>query len=168
MKKLQHIKAGLLVLIMLFSITGISAQDKAADKAAKVKAMIDARTYVFKVQTVLPMRGARPWQQQNMNYDVTVLPDTVISYLPYFGRAFTAPVDPSKGGIQFVSEDFEYDVTDRKKGGWDILIKPRDVQDVSQFRFSITESGFTSLQVTSNNRQPISFNGYITERKPRK
>ena len=29
----------------------------------------------------------------------------------------------------------------------------------------VSSDGYASLQVTSNNRQPISFNGYVTERK---
>ncbi|WP_366941042.1 DUF4251 domain-containing protein [uncultured Chitinophaga sp.] len=34
--------------------------------------------------------------------------------------------------------------------------------------FSISESGYASLQVTSNNRQPISYNGIVTAESSRK
>jgi hypothetical protein len=90
-----------------------------------------------------------------------VLGDSIVSFLPYFGRAYSAPLDPTKGGIQFTSTDFEYDQTARNKGGWIINIKPRDVQDVRQLTLTVTQSGSASLQVISTNRQGISFNGRI-------
>ena len=114
----------------------------------------------------MPMSGRT--RQLTSDYDVKITKTQVVSYLPYYGRAYTAPTDPSQGGIQFTSKDFDYTVTPRKKGGWDIQIKPKDYRDVQQFNFNVTESGYASLQVTSTNRQSISFNGYITANKARK
>ena len=101
-------------------------------------------------------------RQLTSDYDVKVTKAQVVSYLPYFGRAYSAPIDPSQGGIQFTSKDFDYTTTPRKKGGWDIQLKPKDYRDVQQMSLSITEDGYASLQVTSTNRQLISFTGYIT------
>jgi hypothetical protein len=106
-------------------------------------------------------------RQLTSDYDVKVAKDSIISYLPYFGRAYTAPLDPTRGGIQFKSKDFEYTISNKRKGGWDILIKPKDVDDVRQLSLMISEDGYGSLQVLSNNRQPIIFNGYVTARKQR-
>jgi hypothetical protein len=139
---------------------------QAQGASGNAKELITAQRYVFKVQTVLPMGGRT--RQLTSDYDLKVSKDTVISYLPYFGRAFTAPMDPSKGGIQFTSTDFEYTVNERSRGGWEILIKPRDVKEVQQMMLTISDNGYGSLQVTSTNRQPISFNGYITERTGRR
>jgi hypothetical protein len=91
--------------------------------------------------------------------------DTLISYLPYFGRAQVAPVDPTKNSLDFTSTDFEYTKTVNKKGGWDILIKPKDQRDVQQLSFRIFDNGSASLGVASANRDPITFQGYITEKK---
>lgn len=153
-------------LMMLFT-NYLYAQKKPDDKQVAVEKMITARNFVFKAQTVLP---ASPTinRQLTSDYDVKVSPDTVISFLPYFGRAFTAPMDPTKGGIQFTSTKFEYTQTARKRGGWDIAIKPQDTQDARLLSFSISENGYASLQVISNNRQPITFSGYITEKKTKK
>ncbi|HEY6082088.1 MAG TPA: DUF4251 domain-containing protein, partial [Chitinophagaceae bacterium] len=70
------------------------------------------------------------------------------------------------GGIQFKSRNFDYTVTEGKRGGWNILIRPKDVKDIQQLSLSVTTSGYASLQVISNSRQPISFNGYIAGAKP--
>ena len=140
--------------------------DKQAEKTAAIKNMVDSQSYVFKAQSAMPMSGRT--RQLTSDYDLKVTRDRIVSYLPYFGRAYTAPIDPSQGGIQFTSKDFDYTVTPRKKGGWDVLIKPKDYRDVQQMSLNITENGYASLQVTSTNRQAISFSGYVTAIPPKK
>lgn len=98
-------------------------------------------------------------------YQVEVNGDSVRVDLPYFGRAYSAPVDASDGGIHFATNDFAYTITPKKKDGWRIQIKPKGNVDARQLDLDVSSNGRTSLQVISNNRQPISFSGYITERK---
>ncbi len=124
-----------------------------------IKNMIDSQSFIFMAETVNPLRGR--FRILTSPYDVTVSQDSLISYLPYFGRAYTAPIDPSQGGIQFTSTDFSYDVKHEKSDKWDILIKPKDRQDVQQLNFSIFDNGTASLNVISISREPISFNGHL-------
>jgi hypothetical protein len=140
--------------------------DKQAEKQAAIKNLVDSQNYVFIAQSAMPMSGQT--RQLTSEYDLKVTKGAIISYLPYFGRAYTAPMDPTQGGLQFTSKDFDYTATARKKGGWDIQIKPKDYRDVQQLTLGISENGYSTLQVTSTNRQPISFYGYITEIKTRK
>ncbi|SEW46479.1 protein of unknown function [Chitinophaga sp. YR573] len=163
---MKNVSVGLTLLIVLFSNV-LHAQKKDDLKKEIIEKAITARNYVFKAQTVMPS-GAVPNRQLSYGYDLRVSQDTVVSYLPYFGRAYTAPMDPSKGGIQFTSTKFEYKETKRKKGGWDIMIKPQDTQDATQMTLTVSETGFASLQVISNNRQPISFSGYVDEKKSKR
>ncbi len=163
------LKASLLLLLFVTAFTTVASaqtkQEKEAAKAAEVKKLVDGQRYVFIAQTVLPQSGRT--RQVTPDFDFTVTKDTIISYLPYFGRAFQA-TRTTEGGIKFESKDFEYTKTDGKKGGWDILIKPKDANDIQSVRLNITESGYAYLQVQSNNRQPISYNGYVTEIKTKK
>lgn len=168
MKYIKTIPVLLLLLILgAGSFAQTSVKPKESEKAKKIKELISSRNYVFQAQTVFPMSG-RTRQIAGEGYDVSVSKDTVNSYLPYFGRAYSAPIDPSKGGIQFISKSFEYTEAPGKKGGWDITIKPKDIRDVQQLFLSVSEDGYASLQVTSTNRQAISFNGVIVEKRARK
>ena len=142
------------------------AKSKKTDKATLVKNMVEAQDYVFVAQSALPMSGRV--RQLTSEYDLQIGKDTIVAYLPYFGRAYVAPIGSNDGGINFLSKDFDYQKADRKKGGWDISIKPRDAKDVQQLTLNISSDGYASLQVTSNNRQAISFNGYIAEKKVKK
>lgn len=100
-------------------------------------------------------------------YDVKVSPDTVNAYLPYYGRAYVAPMDPREGGIKFVSTDFDYQVQPgRKKGNWQVNIRTRDTGREIFLYFDIWENGTARLSVTDTNRQPISFQGDIETETP--
>lgn len=159
------------LLLMLFAAvftTTAHAQtkkEKEAAKAAEVKTLVEGQRFVFIAQTVLPQSGRT--RQVTPDFDFTVKKDTINSYLPYFGRAFNV-TSSTEGGIKFESTNFEYTKTENKKGGWDILIKPKDVPDIQTVRLTIQESGYAYVQVVSQNRQPISYNGYIQEVKTRK
>jgi hypothetical protein len=138
-------------------------QEKRAAQALEIKHLIDGQAYVFYATTVKPMSGRN--RQLTADYTVDITKEKVTSDLPYFGRAYSAPIGNSDGGIKFNSTNFEYVIKDRKKGGWDIAIKPKDVQDVQVFNLSVFENGYANLQVTSTNRQSISFSGEIRKRK---
>lgn len=157
------------ITVMLLVITtallpfAATAQNKSDKKKEEIKKLVESKHYVFKAQTMLPSSGAT--RQLTSDFDLTVAGDSIISYLPYFGRAYSAPVNPTEGPLQFTSTNFQYKVTNKKKGGWDIMISPQDVQDPKQMALSIFDNGSASLTVTSVNRQPVAFNGYIVADK---
>lgn len=152
--------------LLFFSIAGLYAQGQ--DKKVRdsvMKNIIDTKTYTFIAQTAQPIGGKL--RELTSTYQLDVHNDTVNADLPYFGRAYTASIDPSQGGIHFTSTNFDYISTPKKKGGWTILIKPKENIDARQLILDVSSSGFANLQVLSNNRQAISFAGYVTNRKKR-
>jgi len=167
---------GLIKSILFFSIVCITclqiahAQDekkeKQVSKAALIKNLVDSQNFVFAAQSVLPLRGAT--RQLSSYYDVAISKDSLVMYLPYFGRAYTAPQDPANVGLNFTSTNFGYSKIAGKKGGWDITIRPKDHTEVHELLFRIFDNGSTSLQVISVNRDQISFQGYITEKRQKK
>ncbi len=136
------------------------------EKGEKLKALIEKQEYVFNA-TSATSQGGRTIQLTS-EYDLEVSKDSIKSYLPFFGRAFSAPYNPRDGGIQFESKDFSYSKSFKKKKGWDILIKPEDVNTVNSLRLSVSESGYGTLYIISNQRSPISFYGYVTAPKKKK
>ncbi len=150
------------IFVMIIAGTTIVRAQKKQDV---IKNKIENKNYDFIVQSVTPAAGAI--RQLSPDYDLRVTSDSIISYLPYFGRAYSAPLASSEGGINFISTKFDYSSVARNKGGWDIMIKPGDAQDVQQLFLTVFANGSATLQVISINRQPISFNGYISERNKR-
>lgn len=156
---MKRMKIMVAFLAFFLSMGLLQAQD--LDRAT-VKQLIESRNFVFKAQTALPQ--GRSAVQLTSDYDVRFSGDTLVTYLPYFGRAYT-PILPHEGGLQFTSGDFDYKVKDRKKGMTEITVEPEDYRNVRSMVFSISENGYASLQVYSNNRQAISYQGYIQEKK---
>lgn len=141
----------------------VSGQKQPTAKEIAITKLVDSQQYVFYAQYVIPSNG----RQRNLtsDYTVSVSKDTVTSDLPFFGRAYSAPINPGDGGIKFTSTNFSYKLEQRKKGGWIVTIKAPDAPGVQQLNMTIFENGTASLLVTSTSRQPISFNGYIRGRK---
>ena len=162
MKAIYHILVRSCFVLIATVSFALLASAQELDKE-KVKSLVESKNFVFKVQSVQPMGG--PSRQMTSDYDLRLLGDSVVSYLPYFGRAYTAPDPGDPGGINFTSTTFEYKAKPKKKGGWNIEIRPKDTRDVRQLTLSVGETGYSQLQVTSNNRQSISYYGYIVERK---
>lgn len=95
-------------------------------------------------------------------YNVKVSSDTITSHLPYYGRAYSAPMDPTEGGIKFTSTTFNYEVKQGKKSGnWLVDIKVKDKGNNVSLLFDIWENGTARLTVSDSKRQPISFTGDI-------
>lgn len=140
------------LLLIVFFTFPMQAQDAGVVKDSKTDS-----GFIFIARTAIPTSGST--RQLTGDYDVKVTSGSVVSYLPYFGRAYAS--SGQEGGIKFTSKDFRLQEKAGKKGRREISIKILDVPEVRQLNFSITENGYGSLQVISNNRQPISFYGEV-------
>lgn len=156
----------LLLAFSIFSVIPAIAQKakvKNTKQTALIKRLVDTHRFVFWAQYVSSLDGTQRYLTSE--YNVKISKDTLDSYLPYFGRAYSAPIDPTKSALIFQSYSFDYELKNRKKGGWDISVHLKDNSDVRVLYFNIYDDGTANLQVTSNNRQSISFTGYIAEIK---
>ncbi len=163
--KRKFVQAAILSLLTFSFVGNIQAQSGSGEVSA-TKQLLDARRYEFLAQTMSPMSGRI--RQLTGYYSMIVTPDTVSADLPYMGKAYSAPMDPANTGISFTSTSFNYKIQDRKKGGWDIEIQPKDNTNTQTIRLTVYDNGQAYMQVNSNQRQPVSFNGTvqaITEKK---
>ena len=99
---------------LVISFVMAQAQDKAG-----VKSLIESKRFTFKVQTVLPISGSIT--QATGEYEIRLYGDSLISYLPYFGRAYSAPMPGESGGFNFTSTKFEYKIKVKKKYRFNFL-----------------------------------------------
>lgn len=148
----------ILISILLFGCkTGenLTKEDSINDISQK----IEAQNYTFTPRTALPMGGKSI--NLNYSYSLKVSKDTIDAYLPYFGRAYVAPSPTDDGGIKFISTDFIYTISDKKKNMWNVNIETKDGVKKYKLRLDIGETGYATLSVHDNNRQTISFYGKI-------
>lgn len=159
--KIQHLISILASVILIpILLLGCSSSKKVEKLHPEdISNMINARNFTFIAERVNPFRG----MSRNLTslYDVKINRDTLDSFLPYFGRAYRAPIDPSKGGIMFKSLNFSYSVTDKSKDEWQIYIEPKDNSDVQMLIFQIFGNGKATLNIQNTHRDPISFYGHL-------
>jgi hypothetical protein len=142
--------------LILFSCS--SSKKTVKLNADDVRNMVDSSQFIFVAERVTPLRGSTRYLTST--YDVIVKKDSLDCALPYFGRAYQAPIDPSKGGIQFTSTNFSYKQNSGNKG-WQVIITPNDNSDVQQLMFTIFSNGTATLNVVNTHRDPISFYGHL-------
>jgi len=171
MKNLLYIFCAAIICVSAVNTAGAQVKnDKRAAKTAAIAALVDSRNFLFDATYVSPQRGGG--HALGSPYDVTVTPDTISAYLPYFGEAHLADYGSTDGGIKVKWTKFDYKVTVNKKGNKEILITPKNIsagdpKAVQSFRFFISSDGYATLQIINLNRDPISFNGTIEPRNPK-
>lgn len=108
---------------------------------------------------------AIPTQMRSVNlshsFSLKVTPTEIQTYLPYFGRVYSAPMSSTEGGIQFTSKDFAYKIEEKKNNSYEITIETKDTPRRTKFYISTSNSGFSSVRAIEDNRQSISYNGRI-------
>ena len=97
-------KAKRIFTCLLAIILGITLQLNAQSKKQKkeetqkaIRELIEAQKIKVEVDIAYPMRG--PSKNLTSNYSVEIRNDSVFSYLPYFGIAYSVPYGGGKGLI---------------------------------------------------------------------
>ncbi len=158
----------LIISILTLAVFTISAQEKKSRKELKaekkaeqreeVKRIVESKTFVFKANNANPMRG----QTINLtsDYDVKITKDSIFSYLPFFGVAYSVNYGSTDSPMIF-NKPFETCDFEETKNGTMIKVSVKNENDRLEFSFHISVTGSTSLNVSSLNRQSISYNGNI-------
>jgi hypothetical protein len=167
---------GILMIAGLFIAAQASAQ---TDKATTAK-LVNDQNFIFNATTAMPLANAEinavlsqmsggsgggVIHLTGSRYQLLIEKDSISAYLPYFGRAYTPSMNNNDSGIKFNSTDFTYETKRKKRGNWMITIRPKNAVDAQVMTLNISENGYASLNVNSNHKQAISFNGYISEPK---
>ena len=157
----------MLLLALLVGIPTLSAQSKKEKKEQKkeaVKKLIESENYKIDVNTAMPMCGRSV--PLTSSYSLEIRNDSVISYLPYYGRAYSIPYGGGDG-LNFKAVLKEYSMKMDKKGNAVIEFIARNPEDRYEYRVKVFPNGSASIDVNMQNRQSISFQGelYIKEEK---
>jgi len=152
--------------MVCFCASGIAlaqtaSQTKKAAQVAAVKDKIEGQTFTFGADYAYPLRGGQRYLNPPY-YDLRLTKDSVIAFLPYFGQVqMEASLNPDDNGIMFKTVKFTYKSEPAKKGGWHIVITPTDQKYISKMMLDVYSNGNAELQVMSNFRDGIRFQGEI-------
>ena len=161
-------KTILLVLLLGIGIAGVRAQQtsgklrRAAHKTElrkQIDSLVKSNHFVFIAYKALPQGYEAVDLTTNSNH---LIIDTAMieSYMPYFGRAYGGIIYGGDGGIKFTGKPREFSVAKTKRG-YEVKAKVKEQQDFFDLLLTIGPEGRASLTVTSINRSPITYFGYI-------
>jgi hypothetical protein len=140
-------------------------EKKEADKKAaqeQVEAVLNAREYVFTGTTAYPTgyRSVNLTTRQNF---VKFHPDKVESDMPYFGKAGSSAAysSHSDGGLKFEGKPEDYTFAKKKKN-YLVDMVVREAGESYHITLTVQFSGSTTMTIISNDRSPISYDGYLS------
>jgi len=153
--------AGLLT-ITLITLTGCATSaERAKQKAAEIKMVEQAianRDYYIQIDRMYPRRSSGVFPVTD--FFLQVQSDTLISYLPYIGRAYEASFGNSKG-LNFTAPILGYKAGKDLKNCYQIRIQTRTDEDVYSYFLSISENGTADIHVTAEKREGCSYSGSL-------
>ena len=132
------------------------------EKQHQIEALINSREFVFEASQAMPKSGTTVNLTGN-TYTVTFHPEEIESYMPFFGRAYSADYGGS-GGIKFKEKPDEFSVSSRKGGkGFEVNAAVSVRQDNYKLILSVSPGGSATLSINSNQLSSISYYGDIVK-----
>ena len=168
------------IFILFLSFHSCTAQNPVVSQ--DVNALVSSEEFTFHAQKANPMSydvinalnsipnnpSTRILQLDGDGYVIEIKKDILEVVLPYFGRAFNSTYGSSDNSYRFTSKDYTITKSQSKKGNWVFKINPNDVKNVSDIYIEIYKNGKALTSIRSNDRQPISYDGYISENEKTK
>jgi hypothetical protein len=141
--------------VMMAACVTLTPEEKAQLSKA-VNIALDERHYTIDIQTMTPNRGAT--KNVASNWSLEVKGDTLISYLPYMGRAYQIPYGGGKG-LNFTAPIKTYHESKGKKDERRIVIEVDNENDTHTYSLVVFDNGRADLDVQSKEREFISYSG---------
>ncbi|WP_265132639.1 DUF4251 domain-containing protein [Chryseobacterium oranimense] len=167
-----------LIFIFGFLFLFQSCSSQASLDSKTVDALVSSEEFTFYAQRAHPtnidviqvmnsMQNASATRilELNDNYTVELKKDSLDVELPYFGRTYNASFNTSgtRSIYRFLSKDFKITKSQNKKGNWTLKIQPNDIRDVYEIYIEVFKNGKAFVSMRSNDRQPITYDGYLSK-----
>lgn len=140
------------------SVGQLSRKERQQLLERKTRQALADRHYTIFVTTAHPI--GFPSISLSTPYTLEIRGDSIISYLPYFGTAYSVPYGGGKA-LNFTGTIRKYEDVERKRGEHDIIIEVYNEEDIYVYLLNVFESGSTSIIVRSRQRSEISFLGRV-------
>ncbi len=153
-----------LVIITLFlGLTGFSQNDKKELKARQrleMSQLIQSGHFRFVARSANSNLGN--FNNLSSNYDLTFDSLQVKAYLPYYGRAYSAPYGGGSGGVKFDLKAKKIDcIYNERKKMFVISTELKDSDESYAIFLNTGLDGYADLKIIFRNRQWINYSGTI-------
>lgn len=139
----------------------LTSKERKEQKAEQIKTLMDNQDFKFVALSVTPLSGPRI-NITNNTYFLSVDNGNVKSELPYFGRAYVAEYGKADVGMKFEAQAKDTSVEfNGKKNMYNVFMAVSEPNETYQIYISAGLNGYATVNITSNNRQTVSYYGTI-------
>ena len=142
----------------------ISKDEHNALVAEQIQNALNDRHYVIDVLTAIPQRGRM--MNLSSGFSVEIKGDSIISNLPYFGRAYNLPYGGGKG-LTFTELYRDYRVSHPKADLTSIYINVDNKEDILDYKIDVYDDGESSIELITRNRDRMYYRGELNLRSTR-
>ena len=151
----------LILVIGTISLAQDAKKEKKAEQYEELLELIESEKYEFIGRKANPQRGPQIDLTTRPNF-LSIQSGDATADMPFFGRAYNIGYSSNDGGIKFNGPMESYNMKKNdNKYRVTIKFKVKGVGDTYNCTLSISSLENATLSVTSNNRAPISYNGFI-------
>lgn len=153
----------LLVLVtLLLGLSGFQGESKKERKAKQrleMAQLIESGKFRFVARSANSELGN--FNNLTPSYDLVFDSLKVVAFLPYYGRAYSAPYG-GNGGVKFDLKAEKIDrIWNERKKMFTISTDLSDLQDSYSIYLTVSLDGYASVKINFRNRRWISYNGTI-------
>lgn len=133
-------------------------KDSETMMASQIQNSIEAMTLNVEFNYVYPMR--MPSHYLTTTYSIRLKGDSIMSYLPYFGRAYRSNIaNNDRSPLSFNSTVTDMTIKRGKKKDYVLVFKTRNDSELLEYTLTIFPNRQASLTVNSSDRESINFGG---------
>ena len=149
----------ILTFLLMACATTAERVARQAETASAVNAALADRHYKITITQAYPQRGGNV----NVSHDffLEVKGDTLVSYLPFFGRAYRSLYGGTEKGLNFTEIIRMYEPLKSKAGVTRIRMRVRNEEDSYIYTVEVSENGRASIRVQALERDDMRFDGDI-------
>lgn len=167
MKKIINILSAAVILILVnsCSTTGSIPSEKVALllQSGEFTFMAErANPTNYEVVNVMNSSSSR-MLDLDYGYTIQIKKSELQVELPYFGRMYNPSYDTSKNSYRFTSKEYTVDQQAGKKGSTVYTIQTSDQPNIRRIIMEVFKNGKAYVSIDSNDRAPITYDGYIME-----
>lgn len=152
----------IVVLICTVTSTISQAQNTTKDLSNDSHKEIEIRNWRIDVDYMNPMQG--PGKPLTDAYTLQLHNDSVYSYLPYIGKAYSLAYGSGEA-LNFNAPIWNYTQKKDKKDRQIIEFETKSDEDTYTYTITIYDDGKARIQIQPTKRQPISFRGKLRSEK---
>tara|TARA_B100001146_G_C16014356_1_gene362277 strand:+ start:55 stop:558 length:504 start_codon:yes stop_codon:yes gene_type:complete len=128
-------------------------------KQSKMDVLMNSKNFEFIANTMFPL-GQPPKNLVGSNYSITFSPEMMVSNMPFYGRSFSNMALGRDKGMRFKGKP-EIFTVGKENNGYVVEAKVENENDIYTLFLKISESGFATLSIKTNDRQTTAYEGEV-------